>query len=432
VFASISRNRNGNVIAAVLALIGVTGIAVVLSQLSLIRGTVVFQKIRSTRQAANLESGIETLLLAYRMEEIRYIRAIAAIPSCATARPFYEALSEGSGCPGATNIRLFSSANSDTILPDAADFYSFGAVGCSIAPNSSDCASGSQSLVTMSGPTQGIDGTNFEFSLVNVDPKKQLLEWLSISSVAGAKPLKVSFAIRASLTNSVHVEGDGRVTQENPDPSSICKGSPWATYFLFDDSLKRCTSFVELGSGTGLGFYGDRYFGFRPADGSVIDMSAVSSGATSYFVEEDGKLGGVSLFPTHSRTLLMNADDLTTVSDQLYYVAGVGDNAHIGLHKGASNLRVCELGAQGWAQSYVGIGALSWSEPLALSPTSTAPSMATFFLKTDGGDFLTAVVIDTAGILSCYVFKDSNLQPVEYRRTLGFDRAGLSKPYYVY
>jgi hypothetical protein len=66
--------------------------------------------------------------------------------------------------------------------------------------------------------------------------------------------------------------------------------------------------------------------------------------------------------------------------------------------------------------------------------------MAYFFLKSDAGDLFTAVVHkkkNTAATPSetdfdCFVFKDLNLQQVEYKRTLGFDRTSDSKPYFIY
>src|SRR5690606_30947331 len=107
------------------------------------------------------------------------------------------------------------------------------------------------------------------------------------------------------------------------------------------------------------------------------------------------------------------------------FVAFSSTDAHIGgIRYDGQRVRVCDLGGPGCGQSYVGIAALSWSdELLPKSSNDTAHSnskrIATFFLKTDGGDLLTAVAIKPAGTATvdptdCRVFKDMNLQQDEY------------------
>lgn len=95
--------------------------------------------------------------------------------------------------------------------------------------------------------------------------------------------------------------------------------------------------------------------------------------------------------------------------------------------------RVCDLGAAGWSQAYTGIAALAWSQPLLPLPNgASSRNLAVFFLKTDSGDLLSAVVMATKDGFGCQVAKDSALQVVEYKRTLGFDRTEDSKPYFIY
>lgn len=176
-------------------------------------------------------------------------------------------------------------------------------------------------------------------------------------------------------------------------------------------------------------------------------MFASSTNKSSYLVSEDGKLGADTVFPKYNKADLINVDDITLVDDQLFYVRFLGTSAEIGLLDLAANpnhmVQVCPLGQMGWAQSYAGIAALSWSDKL--NPPAENKRLAIFFLKTDGGDLLTAAVsssttypaakvngVDFPKNYRCTVFKDQNLQAVEYKRTLGFDRTADSKPYFIY
>ena len=105
---------------------------------------------------------------------------------------------------------------------------------------------------------------------------------------------------------------------------------------------------------------------------------------------------------------------------------------------------LCKLGQMGWAQAHLGLAALATSDPLyAVKSSDTAPRLATFYLKTSGGDLRMLVVhhpggplaagdADYSGVHTCMVFSDSSQQQIEYARTLGFDRAGNEKAYFIY
>ena len=147
-------------------------------------------------------------------------------------------------------------------------------------------------------------------------------------------------------------------------------------------------------------------------------------------------------FPAHKRDELVNVDDLTTIADQVFFVSGMGLEAKIGgfLPNTGARVSVCDLGQRGWSQAYVGLGALSWSDPILDDVDATKSPYATFFLKTDTGDFLMTIArrkknvgaLTGSADFDCFTFKDPDMQQVEYKRTLGFERTQNAKPYYIY
>ncbi|MEK6705847.1 MAG: hypothetical protein AABZ06_08660, partial [Bdellovibrionota bacterium] len=350
-------------------------------------------------------------------------------------------------------VRIFVNDVNDIGVKDGVYTYPAGS-GCDISATTSSCSGLIQKPlieVGSSDDNQKIAGNSYKIYLMAIVPEKNIVEFQSetTQNVPGGAVVTVTknaFAIRSTLTNAAHLESDGRVTQENPDPLAKCKGNAWGDFPIFDTQETLCKNFVQLGSGTGMAYFQGRYFGFRPADGQIIDMiSASNASATSYLVGEDVKLTGggtQEIFPKYCKDALVNVDDVTVVGKQIYFVAGQGTNAHIGfLDTGigvsctdaSARKRICELGEKGWAQAYAGIASPSWSEELWPKPENVGDqSSATFFLKTDAGDFLTAVVISQSTGFTCAIFKDATLQQVEYKRTLGFDRAGDYKPYFAY
>ena len=287
-----------------------------------------------------------------------------------------------------------------------------------------------------------------------MNPEKGILEfnatYVSAGSNTQVSTQRFAFAIRSFLPNAAHLEVDGRVTQEIPDPLSKCPGSPWATFLAFNSSNQRCEQFAQLGSGTGLAFFNQRFFGFRSFDGQIIDMLAANSSAT-YLVDESGKLGTNSVFVPYNKNSLINVDDITVIpiqtgatetapaalGGQLYFVAGQGSFAHIGvLHSDGERGKICDLGAQGWSQAYEGIASLSFSDPLIATDSDgiSGKRFAVFFLKTSGGDYLTASVLKdpSSNSFNCHISKENNLQQIEFARTYGFDRTADQEPYYLY
>lgn len=405
-------------------------------------------------------SGAETMLFSYRLAQIQYIKEISN-QNCTAAKPFIRALKEGSGCPDAITVFSESDASDYSNLPFS---YLANSGGCVISTSFSSCGRGAKNLVV--APVIGGDRTQipdpsnpnsvpgYIFSLQNIDIDKGILEFNASYTSSGdnnrLSTQRYAFAIRGFLPNAAHLEGDGRVTQETPDPLSKCPGSAWATFLVFNPSNQKCEQFSQLGSGTGLAFYNHRFFGFRPFDGQVVDMLAANSDS-SYMVDENGNVENNSVFIPYKKSALINVDDITVIptqnaetettpaslGGQVYYVAGQGSSANIGvLLSNGDRKIVCDLGGQGWGQGYEGIASLSFSDPLIQTTGDgmTGSRLAVFFLKTSGGDYLTASVlkIPSSPVFICHVAKENNLQQIEFSRTYGFDRADDREPYYVY
>ena len=386
----------------------------------------------------HLQSAIETMVYSFRMQEMLYYYQVSqAGVSCAAPKSFFTALKEGSGCSSGA-FEVFK----NHVLPDMPQYYSYNG-GCVINQSDSTCMGSEVLSIGENSNEQRIASTSYKFHLVSVDLKRKQAEFIiSMTLYDRSKPvrhIKKAFSLNSMITNLAHLEVDGRVTQENPSAFDRCVDArPWRNIKVYDPSAG-CREFKHLGSGTGLAFYEDRYLGFRPSDGQIIDLLFLFG--SSYLVDENGEINGEQLFPAYTKSEFINIDDITVVGDSIYTVDGQGPNAAIGYYNKSTGLverNVCLLGQLGWGQSYVGIAAHSSSDDVSPNPPSglVANRVATFFLKTYGGDFLTAIVWTTnnSGSVNreCIVVKDPDLQKIEYTRTYGFDRTVDERPYHFY
>jgi hypothetical protein len=300
------------------------------------------------------------------------------------------------------------------------------------------------------------DLLSYQFYFAGIIANRNMIEF-SVTMSAGRllQPLTNRFALQSNLPRLIHMESStSSVVAEYPSAIDTCPFEPW-------DSIRvgsSCDIVEQLGGGSGLAFFKGRFFGLRPNDGQVIDINKLST--TSYIVDEDGEVAGQKVFPAYCPEDLVNADDITVISnadeDQIYAVKGMGAQASIRLMKktGAtcSEHIVCDLGAMNWSQSYTGIAADQRSLPLVppADLTSLAYLQAIFYLKTDSGNVITALVTSTPGVGSVtdpYVVNDAGLgrtfrctanlddqkQFIERSRTLGFERGSDNdQPYIIY
>ena len=463
-FRSSKRSQSGQVLQGML--FGALSLVVVMVLVGIrtFRSQFTNTKLRDNIAQAQLSSGIETMVLAYRLAEMKYVDAVK---DCDQAKPFLRALKEGSGC--SMNVTVFYGDD----LGTQSGLYAYSGPGCNITQNNSTCNQPNRRPILSIGNIQTdgvtempgdaatkkareayrINGVSYNMFLVAAEPAKQILQMLAVVTTVKGKSADGStnyksfnneFAIRAAVPNMAHLElADGRVTQEKPNPIDKCKGQPWADFLVFNPNIKTgdpCQRFSQLGGGTGLAYNKEHYFGLRSMDGQIVDLISLGSdNASTYMVNEDGTIGGVSVLPPYSKELLTNTDDISVSGNQIQLVAGVGPGAQIGViapSDGGSIVRVnvCPLGQMGWSQSYSGITALNWNDPLYPPPTDPDDErLGIFLLKTDGGDLLEAVVRASAGSgYSCAVFKDSSQQAIEYKRSGGFDRTNDALPYYIY
>lgn len=387
----------------------------------------------SSGEVLALNTIIETMLLAYQQAEVLYYKELAA--SCTSGNPFLLAMKEGSGCD--TTISVFTGTDQGTQNA----LYTYPGSGCEIKKDSSTCsASQNQHLLTLV-PNLPRFPYSGDFYLLAVRPKKQIVEFMLKAKQVDASGATIanysrSFAIKASMEKTAHLEFDGRVIQSHSDPLSDCPTQPWAEAKIYNAAATQpCQSFVKLGSGIGLIYYQNRYFGYRPHDAQIVDLEALTTSST-YLVKEDGTLDGVKVFPRYKKSEMQNIDEVTTIDDTLYFISGSGASAAMSYLDPQSLTRktLCNLGSLGWGRAYSGLAAFPWSDDVAKdNSTSTTSKNASFFLKSSGGELLTLIVSkETDNTITCFVTLDPNAQEVEFFRTYGFDRAAPSKRYYLY
>lgn len=483
-------NKRGNVITALITVVlsGTMLFTIMLFISNFV--SVSAKKIQATRYNLTSQSMIETFLVAYRYAEMNYLSQVGG---CST-KTFIQALTSGHGCAsagggsGIVSVFSLNDIPSDVRVSEYVPLYDyfFDPNLCVIKENEGIKCNGRKppfKLITIGvsrssdtaeverATKQRIENKSIEFSFNSTQLDKYIVEIISeIIDNSDNKTNKLAFAVRSTLQNAAHLEVDGRVTQQNPDPTARCPGSAWASYLVFNPIKNECESFVNLGSGTGLAFYLGRYFGLRSFDGQIVDLLKISDlSSDSYFVNPStGKTceSCPTVFPKFNPDVLVNTDDITLIDDQIYLVKGMGEEARISvLDSDGEELRVCPLGKWGWAQSYTGIASVSWSQAL-LASSPPFSRMASFYLKTDSGDLLSAQILSQQGNGSypgcmldtdndgvgdedltvnfsygtptkhfrscCFIAKDANQQEIEYKRTLGFDRNEDTRPYFIF
>lgn len=428
-------------------------------------------QIQSSRQRVQETSALETISFAVGIAEMKYL-TVARAQGCAVIKPFYVALAEGSGCPGPA-IRIFRPQDknlsldfenpndpngppitvNDTIIyktGPGAPFSYPNANGCSITATGSTCildpAMHFLNVVLTGIGAPQVTSYSYRVFLRSADPVKNRLT-IEAEETFGSKSRRLYASIKPSFDNAAHLEVDGRVTQETPDPLSFCAGNAWGNYLLLNNVTKQCVEYVQLGSGTGLGLYRGRYFGLRPADGQLIDLAMITiDSSAGYLIDENGKVSGkgnYQYFPKYVREAFVNVSDVTVIGDNYFTVEGQGDDAKITLlipgNPPAYDKRtVCPIGKMGWGQSYEGILAHSDSDPFVHVTNGNEDQLrlrfATMELKTTTGDHLTvlaAAMDDGSGnhLYGCSVTKDLTKQRIEYSRTNGWESAGVTPPY---
>lgn len=393
-------------------------------------------------------------LLGMKSVEARYVHELL-VRNCITANPLVLALREGHKCLGGVNgttaidfdLNLFapfaSYEGNPSVFDDTVSFAS----PCLVTRTTSACV-GSAVRMTMGNPPstptplrplQKINEHSFEVRLAAVDPDKMSLEFTILASGPTQNNERTKLVVLSTMSNFAHLESNGVVTHESLDPASLCQGPPWTRHLFFNHQTRACIDFSFIGAGLGLHFYNNRYFGFRPSDRYIVDLTPPLSGTIVNPSDGAGGTPGVSIHPPYNREALVGADDLSMIDNQIYFVTGTAGNPRILVspNSTADASTICSLRDPfDFSQSLVGIAALDRSDPL-VSVTGdgygNSGRLASFFLKTDSGLFLETKVIRLAGesTYRCFPFMTPRQQQVEYKRTTAFDRVQQSQSYFM-
>lgn len=445
------RNQRGN--SSMLFAVGLIGAVTMATQAFFWVQEKRASDINSARQSNLDKSGVgsvaDTLLVAYRMGEKRY-QLMVGQKWCDNARPFFLALEQGSGC-AIGSVPIFSDVTEKDSLNivGSSAIFSFTGAGCTIGDTSSDCIGREKEMIDVgyTNPQLRLNGMKVQYRLSRVLPDLHMVEFSAEMLMANGTRSVATIAISEFYSNSAHISWNGRTYQQFQQKAGRCPGENWGLLTIFDNALRKCFNFTELGGASGLLTYNGQYFGYRPSDGQIMSLRGASL-KKSYLVKPDGTLDGEKVMPPYPgpsdvKNALINIDDLSYIDDQLYFVAGQGSGGRIGyvdMTKAEPVYRtVCDLNKAGLPMAFVGISAASASEPLFLTTKPMAlPPLATFFLKSDAGDIYNVKVLglncDAKGCKSyqCSGLKLKSQQSVEYQRTIGFERTPEDRPYQIY
>lgn len=489
------KSRNGNVLGGLLALGLVSALAVVYSTLTLQTQKDTLKAIVKKNYPITSGSAIEAAMLAFHAAEAKYYTAAGQMftPGSASSlcahplRSFLKAFYLGLGCADAQNHAVSSAhmnlfANSDWAPNTPPDFIEYGsASGCDFQSLSkASCLSSSSNipLLIVGRNRTDLFGGEHSFYLERYDSANRIVSLL-VKVKNGLSRSEYRVGLRWDSGNMAHLRPTGEVVQERPDPGSTCPGDlrvgrkgkplhPWGPLYTFDEKQAKCRSFAQLGSGTSLAFYDNRYLGFRKWDGQMVSFNELTNdGDAPYLISEDGFLQSKTAQTAkkvgfeYAKEGLRFADDLTVVNGHIYFVMGQGEQTKIvylsrgecpaGLGPSVHDstpaksawcrIPVCNLGALGFATRFSGIATAAWAQSLFRTDGSPEPlggvaRIANFHLKTLAtGNLLRVVVRNNPGqtaYTSCTVVIDSEDQAPEYRATYGFDRAADERPYFVY
>jgi hypothetical protein len=441
------KSENGQIEMGLLALIIITGAIWAILQFSDRFSSEGISRTNEIKRSIHTRSGIETMITALRQAEVDYLASLILL-ECVSANTFLDALADGHRCKKADQtepgnaITLFD--NGLTTPPGVSEQIYDVTSNCLIKSDFGCINSrplvvniGQPNLLGLYPDSKPIGEFSFSFRLIRIDTaSKTLYIKVEVSRKnRGNKIYEIQF--RDSNINMAHMDADGKVKQSNPNPNDLCTGmnGPYTELKLYDDATGDCINFSQLGGGTGLAYYRDRYFSFRPADGQVFDLKEAANPASLFFpVSEAGMIGTTQVFPPYSKEILFNAEDMTILEDQIYYVKGENNNVAIWALINPDpadpnhSKKVCDLGQKGWGQAVVGLSSKAWSDRLIPHDVGNSKT-ATFYVKTFSGDLLTVLVWTndpssppSIPEFDCVVLKDNDIQIDENKRTYGFDK----------
>ena len=439
-------NQRGSLVAslALAALFSFIAAGIVTMILNQVQSSSVQRKFSKSRLIVT--SAIETFMVAIKHAEAKYF---INMRHCQSASLFYSSLVHGHHCDflgSGFNLPIFGVSDLQGLDSDELGLITY-QPGWQIRYNQ-EALSPSDRLVA----TIRVEGQDIKIYFYGISQTKDRADF---GAEYGTKQgiQRVLFSVFASdSANRVHMSStDAKMVNERSYAKDPCLNSPWSSFELLISGT--CSQVPNLGSGSGLAFYEGNYFGLRPFDGTVVSMKDLN--AASYFVQENGNLGGTPVFPEHKREALQNVDDFEVIGlDQglkkIVTVLGSGLQTRLAYYDTGSQqmVTICKLGEMDFGRSFSGLAAAPGNQDIF--NVSSSSSVATFYLKSDSGEIVNLAIkmasaVPYAGIEAqfvstvggkkfvCAAIKDRLDRDVENARTLGLTKGGLLlRPYYIY
>ncbi len=440
-------NQKGSLVAslALAALFSFIAAGIVTMILNQVQSSSVQRKFSKSRLIVT--SAVETFMGAMKHSEAKYF---IHMRNCQSANLFFSSLMNGHSCDvlgSGFSLPIFGASDLQGLDADEAALISFQS-GWQIRYNQKALAPSDRLVATIK-----VEGQDVRIYFYGVSPLKDRAAF-GAESATKQGPQRVLFSLFASdSANRVHMSSsDAKMVSERSYSKDPCLNTPWSSFELLISGS--CAQVPNLGSGNGLAFYEGNYFGLRPFDGTVVSMKDLN-GAT-YFVQENGTLGGQDVFPPHVRLALQNVDDFEVIGlDQglkkIVAVLGSGLQTRLAYYDSVSQqmVTICKLGEMDFGRSFSGLAAAPGNQDI-FNFGSVSSSVATFYLKSDSGEIVNLAVKVAAAVpysgleaqyvstiggkkFVCAAIKDRQSKDVENARTLGLTKGGLLlRPYYIY
>ncbi len=476
-----SRDNSGNIVLGLVLLAVLASSAFFLFQMSVQRGEAYSKALRADQLSNDMQSAIDTFIAVFRGIEGEYISHVTSQTTCSTARPFYLALSLGTGC-NATTFEAFEATRVLTTgLATAPAPCRVGNAGASRGQGSDPCLDPKKErepILRMTSSAHQIGGRAFEFWLHGVDPKMRELHFRVRATPAdpqsAQKPEERIIHYSPVFASLAHMNHSGQVLRDRADPIHPCGQEAWDLVRYLKDG--RCLELQDFALSQALGYYKGRFFGLEPSSGKVVLLDPDRSGDLSVDpltgrVQPVGEqvFGDQVLFKyginngSDGMRLLQDADDFTITDREIYFLRSA-ENTSITLRlisvrsdNSVAYPSLCDLSEMGWGQTFEGIVAAAGQPRLfkynasnnsngGWSDHNTTPPVLLGLKNTNGAFLQLALRLIPGGTqmadrppgsianvpVNCYALYAEEEQQVEFKRTYGFDRVGDDKPYYAF
>ncbi len=467
--SSASERESGNILLGLLIATMISLTSFYLFKLSADKETAQRKAIRFDQLSNDMQSAVDTFVAIFRQAESNYVSFITST-SCSVAKPFYIALTKGSGCSGLDHSTFVPSEVASGGPAQSSWSCVIGTASSRVADQTVECLDPKierPALIRLTDPTHQIGGRSFEFWIESVRPQEKEI----VFRVRAQRTLPNGTTEKEERTiyfspmfgSLAHIDHSSRVIRDRSDPIHPCGAKAWDLVRVLTQG--QCLDFGFLAGGTALAYFKGNFFGLHRDSGTILllDPSRTSDPRVD---PQTGRLVGAApgdppvLFPystfhPSTQDLLRGIDDFTITNREIYY-AKTAENQPVLLRVISSRTNgtlaspsLCDLSAMGWGQSFEGIAATSATARLftdtgGWAPISTPPVI--IGLKNINGALVYIAIkrvnlapdaTRPAGSMSgvpvnCYAFYSEEEQQVDFKRTFGIDRVGDAKPYYAF